>query len=281
LPASQRALPRELNATGRLSILARLAVAAGIALAISLFARRARSLDTGGAVAATVTGALALLAGWRWGLLLVAYFASASAISRFGAGRKDARTAGVVAKGGARDALQVLANGGVFAVAAALALALPQHEQRWLALGIAALAASASDTWATEIGTLYGGAPRSILGWAPVPVGMSGGVTGVGLLAAIAGAAFIALSSLALGWPPRVALASVIGGVAGSTLDSVLGATLQQRRWCDRCNRATERAVHDCGAPTRPIGGFAALNNDSVNLLCGLAGGLIALAITG
>ena len=264
-----------------MSILARLAIAAGIALAISLLAHRARSLDTAGAAAAAVTGTLALLAGWRWGVLLVVYFASGSALSHFGAARKDAHTSSVVEKGGARDAWQVIANGGVFAVAAALTVALPQHEQRWLALGIGALAASASDTWATEIGTLYGGAPRSILDWSLVPVGMSGGVTVVGALAAIAGAAFIGLASLALGWPLRLALASVIGGIVGSTLDSVLGATLQQRRWCDRCNRATERVVHDCGTPTRPIGGFAAVNNDTVNVLCGLAGGLLALAITG
>ena len=264
-----------------MSILARIAIAAGIALAISLLARRARSLDAGGAAVATITGTLALLAGWRWGVLLIVYFASASALSHLGAARKDARTASVIAKGGARDAWQVVANGSVFAIAAALAVALPQYEQRWLALGIGALAASASDTWATEIGTLYGGAPRSILDWSPVPVGMSGGVTVVGVLAAIAGAVFIALASLTLGWPMRVAGASVIGGIAGSTLDSLLGATLQQRRWCDRCNRATERDVHDCGAPTRRTGGFAALNNDSVNLLCGLAGGLLALAITG
>ena len=273
--------PRELHATGRLSILARLAFATGLALAISLLARRTRSLDMGGAIAAAVIGTLALLGGWRWGALLVVYFASATALSHFGAARKDARTASVVAKGGARDVWQVLANGGVFAIAAALTLALPQDEHRWLALAAGVLASSASDTWATEIGTLYGGAPRSILDWTPMPVGMSGGVTVPGALAAIAGATFIGLVSLALGWPLRIAMASVIGGVAGSTLDSLLGATLQQRRWCDHCDRATERLVHDCGTPTRLVGGFAALNNDTVNLLCGLAGGLIALAITG
>ncbi|HKN66548.1 MAG TPA: DUF92 domain-containing protein [Gemmatimonadaceae bacterium] len=264
-----------------MSILARLAIAIGISLAISLLARRARSLDTAGAAAATVTGTLALLAGWRWGVLLVVYFASASALSHFGAARKDENTSSVVEKGGSRDAWQVIANGGVFALAAALAVVLSEHEPRWLALGIGALAASASDTWATEIGTLYGGTPRSILDWSPVPVGMSGGVTVVGVLAAIAGAAFTGVAALALGWPLRVAMASVVGGIVGSTLDSLLGATLQQRRWCDRCNRPTERAVHDCGTPTRLIGGFAVLNNDTVNVLCGLAGGLLALVITG
>jgi uncharacterized protein (TIGR00297 family) len=195
--------------------------------------------------------------------------------------KKEERTASVVAKGGERDATQVLANGVVFAVGAALAVLLPQYAGRWMALALGALAASASDTWATEIGTLHGGAPRSILGFAPVPVGMSGGVTLVGSLAALAGAAFIALLSAALSFPPRVAVAALVGGVAGSTLDSLLGATLQQRRWCDGCDVATERVVHDCGSTSRPAGGIAWLNNDVVNLLCGMAGGLVALAITG
>ena len=264
-----------------MSILARLAIAIGISLAISLLAHRARSLDTAGAVAATITGTLALLAGWRWAVLLIVYFASASALSHFGAARKEAHTSSIVEKGGSRDAWQVIANGGVFAVAAALAVLLPEHESWWLALGIGALAASASDTWATEIGTLYGGTPRSILDWSPMPVGMSGGITVVGVLAAIGGAAFTGVVALALGWPLRIAIASVIAGVVGSTFDSLLGATLQLRRWCDRCNRATERVVHDCGTPTRPIGGLALLDNDAVNMLCGLAGGLLALAITG
>jgi uncharacterized protein (TIGR00297 family) len=264
-----------------LSILARIGVGAAVALAIALFARRARSLSVGGAVAATIVGTLAVVAGWEWGVLLVVYFVSASALSRFGATKKAQQTSSVVEKGGERDAVQVMANGAVFAVAAALAALAPTHGTRWAALGIGALAASASDTWATEIGTLAGGAPRSILGFAPVPVGMSGGVTLAGTLAALAGAAFLGCCALLLGWPLLIAIASVVGGVAGSTLDSLLGATMQQRRWCDRCRRATERAIHDCGTPTRAAGGLSWLTNDTVNLLCGIVGGLVSLAITG
>src|SRR5436190_310884 len=81
----------------------------------------------------------------------------------------------------------------VFALAAAVAVILPEYAVRCLALGAGALAASASDTWATEIGTLHGAAPRSILGLAPVPIGMSGGLTLAGSLGAFAGAALIAL----------------------------------------------------------------------------------------
>ena len=264
-----------------MSVLARAASALAVGFFIAFLARRARALSIGGAAAATVVGALALLAGWRWALLLILYFVSSSVLSRLGADEKTARTRSVIEKGGERDAMQVLANGAVFAIAALLTISAPGHEMRWAALGVGALAASASDTWATEIGTLVGGTPRSILGFRPLPFGMSGGVTVAGSIAAIAGAAVVALLAVALAWPARVALAAFLGGVAGSTLDSLLGATLQLRRRCDRCDCDTERAIHDCGAETRRAGGIAWLGNDAVNLVCGAVGGLLALAITG
>lgn len=264
-----------------MSILARCAIAIAVALTVALLARRARALNTRGAVAATIAGSLAVLAGWKWGVLLVVYFAGSSVLSRIGVEEKVARTSGVVEKGGERDAIQVLANGGIFALAAALAVLWPAHSARWLALGLGALAASASDTWATEIGTLHGGSPRSILGFGLVPVGMSGGVTWAGTIGAIAGATFIALVSMALAWPFRLAFAAFVGGLFGSTLDSVIGATLQQRRWCDACQQPTECPVHDCGTTTRPLAGRSWLDNDMVNLICGVAGGLLAMAISG
>ena len=263
-----------------MSVLTRLVIATAIALSIALLARRARALSIGGAIAATVIGTLALLAGWRWAVLLILYFVSSNLLSRLGAERKGDRTQGVIEKGGERDAMQVVANGAVFALAAALAVVAPEHPTRWVALGVGALAESASDTWATEIGTLLGGIPRSITSLAPIAPGMSGGVTAAGTIAALTGAAFVALVASALGWPMRVALASFFGGVVGSTLDSVLGATLQLRRRCDRCGADTERAVHDCGATTRPVGGIHWLGNDMVNLVCGAAAGLLALGMT-
>src|SRR2546423_8707588 len=92
----------------------------GIAAAalVAALARALRSLSNSGAIAAAVCGSLAVAAGWDWGLLLIAYFTSSTLLSRFRADAKQQRTAGRVAKGGARDAVQVLANGGVFALAA-------------------------------------------------------------------------------------------------------------------------------------------------------------------
>jgi uncharacterized protein (TIGR00297 family) len=262
-------------------MLARIASAIVIALAISVLARRSGSLSNGGAAAAMIIGALALLAGWSWGVLLIAYFVSSSVLSRIGQGEKLRCTASVVAKGGARDATQVLANGGVFALAALLVIVDASHGTRWAAFGAGVLAASASDTWATEIGTLAGGTPRSVIGGQPLPRGMSGGITFLGTLGAVGGAAFVALVAESLAWTTPVALAAFVGGFAGSTLDSLLGATLQARRWCDACRSGTERDVHDCGASTRHVRGLAWLSNDAVNFVSGLAGGLLALLLTG
>lgn len=248
-----------------------------LAALIALVAWRTRSLSSSGASTATIIGTLAVTAGWSWGVLLIVYFASSSALSHLGRSAKERRTASIVAKAGPRDAAQVLANGATFAAAALFLLLTP--DARWIALGAGSLAASAADTWATEIGTLAGGNPRSILTWRTTQVGTSGGVSLTGTLAAIGGAAFVALVAASLGWTWIVCRNVLIGGIAGAFIDSLLGATLQSRRWCDACSRETERAIHDCGAQTRPHGGFFWMDNDVVNFMSATAGGLLAMIL--
>ena len=143
---------------------------------------------------------------------------------------------------------------------------------------LAALAASAADTWATEIGTLFGGAPRSLLTLRRVPPGTSGAVSVAGTLAMVAGALFIASAAQAFSLIDDLAVVA-IAGTAGAITDSLLGATLQERRWCDDCDRATERRVHDCGAGTRLAGGRAWMDNDVVNLLATLMGAAVAATL--
>ncbi len=250
-----------------------------IAAAIAFAARAARSLTTSGAIAATIVGTLAVAAGWSLGTLLILYFVSSTVLSRVGRARKEERTSPIVAKGGQRDAIQVLANGGIFAAAAVAMLIAPSV--RWIALGVGSLAAAAADTWATEIGTLFGGTPRSILTLHPVPTGTSGGVSLIGTLGAVAGAVFVATVAKLLGWPSRLAMAVAVGGVVGAVVDSVIGATAQSRRWCDACERETERLTHDCGATTRPHRGIEWLDNDVVNFLSNAAGGILAALLVG
>jgi uncharacterized protein (TIGR00297 family) len=256
-----------------------LRTAAGLALAaaIAAVARRQRTLDRSGAIAAIVVGTVAVAAGWRWGVLLIAFFVTSTALSRLRAAAKARRLHTVVAKGGERDAVQVLANGGPFALAAALSLLTPWIG--WSAAGVGALAAAAADTWGTEIGTLAARPPRLITTGRPVPVGTSGGVTLPGLLATLAGALFAALLVWLLGWPPVVAGAALAGGVAGALADSLLGALCQVRRWCGPCGTATERTIHPCGAVTTRVGGVSWMDNDIVNVLSGIAGAAVALLV--
>jgi uncharacterized protein (TIGR00297 family) len=197
---------------------------------------------------------------------------SASILSRFRAVEKESRTGGRLEKGGARDAVQVLANGGFFALAAIGHSVSP--DPIWQALGAGALAASAADTWATEIGTLAQQAPRSILDWSPVAVGTSGGVTAIGFVGGMAGAVSIALVAWMVGWPRLAIAAALIGGVVGCLLDSAIGASLQARRWCPTCGAATERRRHSCGSLTTVTGGLRWLDNDGVNALSTVGGAL-------
>jgi uncharacterized protein (TIGR00297 family) len=249
-----------------------------VAALISFIARKARSLTIGGAIVATLIGTVAVAAGWNWGALLIIYFASSTVLSRSGRSLKEQRTASIVAKGGERDAIQVLANGATFAGAAIAMLVRP--DVRWVALGAGSLAAAAADTWATEIGTLYGGEPRSVVTGRRVTAGTSGGITPIGTLAAVSGAMFVATLAKLLGSTPAVARHIALGGVVGAMFDSLLGATVQARRWCDLCERETERMTHDCGTACQPRRGFAWLDNDLVNFLSNAAGGLLAALLS-
>ncbi len=252
-------------------------IGAALAVIIAAAAWRARALSGSGAIAAALLGTLSIAAGWDWGIVLVAYFASSTGLSRFRAGEKERRTQDRLEKGGRRDAIQVLANGAAYGVAAIAFLAAP--DPLWQAFGAGALAASAGDTWATEIGTLAHRAPRSILTLRPVPTGTSGGITARGLAAAVAGAAFVALVAWLSGWHDSVWHGAVAGGIAGSVLDSVLGATVQSRRWCDTCRIDTERKVHRCGTRTSIVGGQPWLDNDGVNALSTLGGAVVSLLV--
>jgi uncharacterized protein (TIGR00297 family) len=146
----------------------------------------------------------------------------------------------------------------------------------WMAIGAGALAASAADSWGTEIGTLAARPPRSIVTWQPVLTGTSGGVSVSGTLASLGGAAFLGVLSIAVGWPRSVAAAAVVGGVAGALADSVIGATIQGRRWCRACGTETEQTVHRCGTPTEHRRGMRWLDNDAVNLASTVVGAAVA-----
>jgi uncharacterized membrane protein len=98
----------------------------------------------------------------------------------------------------------------------------------------------------------------------------------------VAGAFFTALGARLLGLTDALA-AVTVAGVAGALADTLIGATLQDRRWCDACGLPTERTVHDCGGVTRHVGGLVRIDNDAVNLFATVTGALVGwlLGFTG
>jgi uncharacterized protein (TIGR00297 family) len=249
---------------------------------------RARALTWDGAVAACLVGGTVFgFGGLGCAVLLVLFFASSSVLSFFKSGdTRKRRAADTFEKGGKRDAVQVLANGGVAALAALLMglLASPAL----LGAFVGGLAAATADTWATEIGVLSRAEPRLVSTWRVVPAGTSGAVTWLGSGAAILGsgvigvvAALLALAtifSVVLTVEQAIFLvpAALLGGTSGMLADSLLGATVQAGYYCPACGKPTESRVHRCGTPTQLVRGLAWVNNDLVNV-----GGTLVGAVVG
>lgn len=250
------------------------------------------ALSASGVLGAVITGTLIFgLGGMVWGLVLIAFFVSASALSHYRSAQK-AHLAEKFEKGHRRDLGQTLANGGWGALLA-LAVAFVGRESAWypcLALGyFGAMAAVNSDTWATEWGVLSPETPRLITTGQPVDVGTSGAITRRGTLAALAGSGFIAICTFVF-----IQAASLVttgrwllsdwfvlpvvtaAGLGGAMLDSLLGATVQRISFCQRCQKETERRQHRCGEVTVPRRGWPWLNNDGVNFISSIAASLVA-----
>lgn len=257
-----------------------------LSAAIGALAYWRRSLSISGLAGAIVIGTLVFgFGGWIWGLLLITFFVSSSLLSRYRQADKKA-LAEKFDKGSQRDLGQVLANGAVGAILAVVFASNP--DPLLFAAFLGAMGTVNADTWATELGVLSQNPPKLITSGKEVPPGTSGGVTQLGIWASVAGALLIGTVATALtqiaslldgsGWSLRAvtfALVTVAGGLVGSLFDSLLGATVQGIYYCDQCAKETERAIHHCGQHTRPLRGWVWLNNDIVNLLASVIGGVV------
>ena len=187
---------------------------------------------------------------WEGYLLLLAFFVIGTGATRLGFRQKE--SLGLAeARRGRRGARNAIANMGVAAVCAVFAVLTPLREIFVLAFA-GAFAAATADTLESEIGQLWGGRPRLLTTWRPVPAGTDGGVSTVGTLAGAAGALVLAGLGWAVGFYGASGFVAVaIAGFVAPIIESLIGATL-------------ERA--------------GLLNNEAVNTLNTLAGALLAVA---
>merc|ERR1719375_921664 len=130
------------------------------------------------------------------------------------------------------------------------------------------LSCCCADTWASEVGVLSKRTPRLITTLRPVRRGTNGGVSALGLGASLAGGLFIGLCAVGLSLPlglaqPALIAVCAVGGLLGSLVDSLCGATLQYSGY----SWELEKVVQRPGDGVARISGRPLLDNNQVNLL--------------
>lgn len=258
-----------------------IALKLGVVAALVFVAFKMKALDKSGMLAALVVGFVIVQSmGWSWLILLIAFFVLATIFTKFKYEFK--RSLGwAQEKGGARSWTNTLANGLVPAFAAVA--------EYWtqsiifVAAFVGALATSTGDTLATEVGLLSRSKPRLITNLKKkVPHGTSGGITPLGELMVLVGSMSIGLIATALqlgyAWHHKLIVVATVSGFVGSTVDSILGATIQGINRCNVCQQLTESLRHH-GVPTINVRGLRFFDNNIVNLVSCVAGALTAILL--
>ena len=252
----------------------------GFSILLATSAYKAKSLSVSGTFGAIFMGSIIFsIGGLAWMIPMAVFFVLSSIISKVGRSRKSQASL-MAEKHDVRDIYQVYANAGIGLISSVL-FHFTQNDLFYITY-LASLAAAAADTWATEFGTLIGKHPRKITTFQKCLPGESGGITFPGTIAAILGAASIGLSGFFM--PGNIGTNALIlviaAGFVGSLMDSLVGATLQAQYKCPNCEKITEKRLHCDGISTNLHKGIQWINNDLVNLICTLSGGLVVIFIS-
>jgi uncharacterized protein (TIGR00297 family) len=207
--------------------------------------------------AAAITGvgvAEAVYAGGGFaGLILLALFFLLGTMATSWKKEKKLGLKGNAAHESTRTPGQVIANGGVAALAGIGALLFPQHKPLFLLMMAAGLSSATADTLSSELGMVYGRRFYHLLTFKPDERGLDGVVslegTGIGIAGSILIAAAFVLTTQTKLYNFIIVLAA---GTLGNLLDSVLGAVLERK---------------------------GIITNNTVNFLNTLAAALFALAL--
>ncbi|MBE0521375.1 MAG: TIGR00297 family protein [Candidatus Methanoperedenaceae archaeon] len=221
-----------------------------LAFALGYLAYKVRIADISAMLSATLLGVVIIISsGLDWFFILLSFFLLGGVFTRYKYSYKLAR--GIAeGKGGVRGYKNVFSNS-----LAALSLSVaygvfPSHGEILLAAFLGSVATAAGDTLASEIGETYRGEPRMITTFKKVPAGTDGGISILGEGASLFGSSVIALLAfMFIHNDINLVAAVVAGGFIGTNIDSVFGATFQQKGY---------------------------LSNNGVNLFATISGALIS-----
>ncbi len=192
------------------------------------------SLNKGGLFGAAGLGLIVgLLGNWAWLTLIIAFLISSDLLTKVAIEKK--KLAHVAeSEDGQRGWENVLANGGIPGMLAIAAWASSDWTSIW-PLFVAAVAAAAADTWASEVGCLDKRV-WMITSLRRCEVGDNGGFSITGQIAAAGGAAIIIgiasiLTKISSGGWGDFETWALIGlcGWLGCQIDSILGSLFENR----------------------------------------------------
>ncbi len=202
-------------------------------------------LLTGGTIASILARKLtraAAITGWLLGLTICAgagYKGLAMLVTFFVLGTvatawKKEQKRGLVPgeeESGQRKTGQVIANAGVPALLALLAIADTIHAGIYLLMMAGSFAAAMADTLSSELGMVYGQRFYNVISWKKEQKGLDGVVSIEGTLIGIAGAAVIAILYVLPTVANRYGWMIIAAGALGNLADSVLGALWERKKY--------------------------------------------------
>lgn len=248
---------------------------------IGVISMRLKIVDLGGLLASILIGYVILLGGgWYWLISMLIFFFVSAKFTRYKYDQKRNIDA-AQEKEGRRGWPNAIANGGIASIFAILELVVGGGI--FAAAFLGAVSSATADTLATEVGLLSKKKPRLIVDLRKIVTpGTSGGITILGTMAAFLASLLIGSTSLLFGiieaTPIKILIISVVGGISGSTIDSVIGATIQGMHKCKICNKLTESLRH-CDRPTVKVKGIRIIERNVVNLVATIGGASVALFI--
>jgi uncharacterized protein (TIGR00297 family) len=209
-----------------------------------------RKLTPPAAVAGAVCGWAVYVGGGFQGLALLALFFALGTAATSWRKKEKLGIRGAAAHQSRRKASQVVANGGVAAIAGLLALFFPANRQLFSLMLAASLSSAAADTLSSELGMVYGRRFFNILTLKRDDRGLDGVISLEGLFIGIIGSALVAAVFLLIPAPLAPVFAFIplrpeqqtpimsnshaflillIAGTVGNLADSLLGALLERR----------------------------------------------------